>query len=79
MAALIAVAGTGPLAEILVAAPWISLLAAGLPGLLPLGWTALYVPSTRHATDLIPLRTHVYGRAWRRCSAVGSSGPPDWP
>src|SRR5215813_12085010 len=58
---LAAVAGTGLLAGILVAAPRISPLAAGLPGLLLLGWTAFYVLSVRHAVDLIPLRSHVYG------------------
>jgi hypothetical protein len=61
----------------------ISPLAAGLPGLL-LGWTALYVVSTRHALGLIPLRSHVYGtgfeatigplsrRSAGRCSATGA-------
>src|SRR5260370_41116325 len=61
LAALIAVAGSGMLAGILIAAPRISPLAAGLPGLLLLGWTALYVVSVRHAADLIPLRSHAYG------------------
>ena len=61
LAALIAVAGTGMLAGILIAAPRISPLAAGLPGLLLLGWTALYLVSVRHAVDLIPLRSYAYG------------------
>jgi hypothetical protein len=61
LAALIAVAGTGMLAGILVAAPRISPLAAGLPGLLLLGLTALYVVSPQHAIHLIPLKSHVYG------------------
>ncbi len=45
--ALAAVAGTALLAGILVAAPRISPLAAGLPGLLLLGWTGLYLASVR--------------------------------
>jgi hypothetical protein len=58
---LIAVAGTGLLAGILIAAPRISPLAAGLPGLLLLGWTVFYVVSVRHAVHLIPLTSHPYG------------------
>ena len=61
LAALVAVAGTGLLAGILVAAPRISPLAAGLPGLALLGWTAFYVVSVRHAVHLIPLKSHPYG------------------
>jgi hypothetical protein len=58
---LAAVAGTGLLAGILIAAPRISPLAAGLPGLLLLGLTALYLVSVRHAVHLIPLKSHPYG------------------
>jgi len=61
LAGLVAVAGTGLLAGILVAAPRISPLAAGLPGLLLLGLTALYLVSVRHAVQLIPLKSHAYG------------------
>ncbi|HUY49847.1 MAG TPA: hypothetical protein VMV92_29730 [Streptosporangiaceae bacterium] len=61
LAALIAVAGTGLLAGILVAVPRISPLAAGLPGLLLLGLTALYLVSVRHAVSLIPLKSHSFG------------------
>jgi len=59
--ALIAVAGTGLLAGILVAVPLISPLAAGLPGLVLLGWTGLYLGSVRQAVDLIPLRSDAFG------------------
>jgi hypothetical protein len=61
VAALIAVAVTGLLAGILVAAPRISPVAAGLPSLLMSGWAVLYVVSTRHAVGLVPLKSHVYG------------------
>ena len=59
--ALAAVAGTALLAGILVAVPRISPLAAGLPGLLLLGWTGLYLVSVRQAADLIPLRSDPFG------------------
>ena len=58
---LAAVAGTGLLAGILIAAPRISPLAAGLPGLALLGLTVLYLVSVRHAVHLIPLKSHPYG------------------
>jgi len=77
LAALIAVALTGMLAGILVTAPQISPLAAGLPGLLLLGWTALYVVSTRHAVGLVPLKSHVYGaglEAMLRNGILGAAG-----
>jgi hypothetical protein len=57
-AALLAV---GLLAGILVAAPAISPLAAGLPGLVLLAWTGLYLASTQRAVHYIPLRSHAYG------------------
>jgi hypothetical protein len=56
LAGLGAIAVTGLLAGILVAAPRISPLAAGLPGLLLLGWTVLYLVSVHQAVRLIPLR-----------------------
>ena len=77
LAALIAVALTGMLAGILVTAPRISPLAAGLPGLLLLGWTVLYVVSTRHAVGLVPLKSHAYGAALEamlRNGILGAAG-----
>jgi hypothetical protein len=59
--ALAAVAGTGLLAGVLIAVPRISPLAAGLPGLLLLGWTGLYLFSVRQGVDLIPLRSDPFG------------------
>jgi hypothetical protein len=59
--ALAAIAGAGLLAGILIAVPWISPLAAGLPGLLLLGWTGLYLASARRAVELIPLRSGPFG------------------
>jgi hypothetical protein len=62
--ALAAVLGTAVLAGLLVMLPRVSPLAAGLPGLLLLGWTALYLVSVRHAVSLIPLRSHASGAGW---------------
>lgn len=59
--ALAAIAGTGLLAGILVAMPRISPLAAGLPGLMLLGLTGLYLTSVRRAVDLIPFRSDSFG------------------
>jgi hypothetical protein len=59
--ALAALFAAGLLAGILIAAPRISPLAAGLPGLVLLGWTALYLVSVRHAVGLIPLKSSPYG------------------
>jgi hypothetical protein len=59
--ALAAVAGTALLAGLLVAVPWVSPLAAGLPGLLLLGWTGLYLANVRQGVDLIPLRSDPFG------------------
>jgi hypothetical protein len=59
--ALAALAGAFVLAAVLIGVPWISPLAAGLPGLLLLAWTALYLVSVRQAVDLIPLRADPFG------------------
>ena len=55
---------TAVLAGLLVAVPRVSPLASGLPGLLLLAWTVLYVVSVRHAVQLIPLRSHAFGAGW---------------
>jgi hypothetical protein len=62
--AVAAVAATGVLAGILVAAPRVSPLAAGLTGLLLIGWTALYLYRVQPATDLIPLKSYAFGAGW---------------
>ncbi len=74
LAGLIAVAGTGLLAGILIAAPRISPLAAGLPGLLLLGLTVLYLVSVRHAVHLIPLKSHPYGAGFEAMLVHGILG-----
>jgi hypothetical protein len=52
---LAAVIGTGLLLGILVAAPALSPLGAGLPGLILLGWSAVELVSAHLALRLIPL------------------------
>jgi hypothetical protein len=74
LAGLAAVAGTGLLAGILIAAPRISPLAAGLPGLLLLGLTVLYLVSVRHAVQLIPLKSHPYGAGFEAMLVHGILG-----
>jgi hypothetical protein len=59
--AFAAVAGTVLLAGILIGVPRVSPLATGLPGLLLLGWTALYLVNVRQGVDLIPLRSDPFG------------------
>lgn len=53
--ALAALVGTGLLLGLLLVAPRFSPLAAGLPGLALLAWSAFGVVSERHADRLIPL------------------------
>jgi hypothetical protein len=59
--ALAALAGVGLLIGLLLAVPWVSPLAAGLPGLALLALTAFYLTSVHHAVQLIPLKTRAYG------------------
>lgn len=53
--ALAAVLGTGLLLGILLAAPGISPLGSGLPGLALLGWSALVVLHNKYALKFLPL------------------------
>ena len=55
---------TAVMAGVLAVVRWVSPLASGLPGLLLLAWTALYLVNVRHAVDLIPLRSHAFGAGW---------------
>ena len=51
----------GLLAGILMAVPWISPLASGLPGLALLAWSGLYLFNVRRAVQYIPLKSQSYG------------------
>jgi hypothetical protein len=59
--ALAALVGTALLAGILIVVPRVSPLATGLPGLLLIGWTVLYLVNVRQGVDLIPLRADPFG------------------
>ncbi|HYZ56290.1 MAG TPA: hypothetical protein VE733_22705 [Streptosporangiaceae bacterium] len=71
LAALGALLATGLTAGVLIAAPRISPLAAGLPGLALLALTGLYLASVRHAVQLIPLRTRAFGAGFEDMLADG--------
>ena len=58
--AVAVVGAVGLLLGILLAVPAISPLAAGLPGVVLLGWSALLVASGSRATRLIPLHAHTF-------------------
>src|ERR1700761_1986075 len=62
--ALTALLFTAVVAGVLAIVPRISPLASGLPGLLLLAWTALYLVSVRSAVNLIPLRSQAFGAGW---------------
>jgi hypothetical protein len=72
--ALAAVVATGLLIGISVAVPWISPVASGLPGLLLIAWTGLYLASVSRATELIPLRSHSFGAGWEALLFSGTLG-----
>jgi hypothetical protein len=56
-----ALLAVGLLAGILIALPMISPLAAGLPGLVLLAWTGVYLFNVQRAVRYVPLKTHSYG------------------
>jgi len=56
-----ALLAVGLVAGILIAVPRVSPLASGLPGLVLVAWTGLYLFSVRHAVRYIPLKTRAYG------------------
>ena len=66
-----AMAGVGLLLGILIAAPRISPLATGLPGLVLLAWTALYALSNTRAVRLIPLKKEPSGAGFHILLADG--------
>jgi hypothetical protein len=59
--AVVAVAGTLLLAGILVAVPRISPLAAGLPGVVLIAWTVVFLLNVQRAVRYIPLRSDAFG------------------
>jgi hypothetical protein len=68
---LAALAGAGLLAGLLVAIRWVSPLAAGLPGLVLLAWTGLYLDDAHTAVRLVPLRTGSFGSGFETLGMNG--------
>jgi hypothetical protein len=58
---VVAIAGTLLLAGILVAVARISPLAAGLPGLVFIAWTVVFLLNVQRAVRYIPLRSDAFG------------------
>lgn len=71
LAAVAVMLGTGLLLGILLAVPGISPLGAGLPGILLLGWSALFVVKAGRATRLIPLQGHAFAAGFGSMLATG--------
>jgi hypothetical protein len=59
---------------LLMMIPWVSPLAAGLPGLVLVAWTALYVSDVREAVRLIPLKSHDFGAGFEALLFAGLLG-----
>ena len=62
--ALAVLVAAAVLAGALAVVPRFSPLAVGLPGLLLVAWTVLYLVSVRRAVEFIPLRSHSFGAGW---------------
>jgi hypothetical protein len=71
LAAVAIVLGTGLLLGILLAVPAISPLGAGLPGILLLGWSALFVVKASRAIRLIPLQGHAFAAGFGSMLGTG--------
>jgi hypothetical protein len=71
LAAIGAVTGVGLLLGILLAVPAVSPVAAGLPGIALLGWSALLLVSARRATRLIPLQGHSFAAGFASLLTTG--------
>ena len=59
---------------LLMVIPWVSPLAAGLPGLVLVAWTVLYVSSVREAVRLIPLKSQDFGAGFESLLFSGLLG-----
>jgi hypothetical protein len=55
----------GLAAGLLMLIPWVSPLAAGLPGLVLVAWTGLYISDVREAVKLIPLKNHGFSTGFQ--------------
>ena len=71
---LAAVAATALIAGLLIAIRWVSPLATGIPGLVLLAWTVLYVLSPGRAIHDIPLKSHSFGLGFAELGTTGILG-----
>jgi hypothetical protein len=62
--AFAALAGVGLLAGLLLVVPRISPLAAGLPGLVLIAWSAFYLVNVHRAVQYIPLKSDAFGNGF---------------
>ena len=71
---LAAMAGLALLIGLALMIRWVSPLATGLPGLVLLAWTALYVTSPERAVHYIPLKAHNVGLGFAGLGTTGILG-----
>ena len=71
---LAAMAGVALLIGLALLIRWVSPLATGLPGLVLLAWTALYVASPERAVRYIPLKGHNVGLGFAGLGTTGILG-----
>ena len=71
---LAAMAGVALLIGLALVIRWVSPLATGLPGLVLLAWTALYVASPVRAVQYIPLKAHNVGLGFAGLGTTGILG-----
>jgi hypothetical protein len=61
----------GLLAGLLMVIPWVSPLATGVPGLVLLAWSGLYLANVKEAVRFIPLKTYTYGAGFESLLFTG--------
>jgi hypothetical protein len=66
-----ALLAVGLLAGLLIAIPWFSPLASGLPGLALLAWSGLYLFNVKDAVRFIPLKRYDYGAGFETLLFTG--------
>ena len=71
---LAAMAGVALLIGLALVIRWVSPLATGLPGLVLLAWTALYVAGPARAVHYIPLKAHNVGLGFAGLGTTGILG-----
>jgi hypothetical protein len=71
---LAAMAGVALLIGLALVIRWVSPLATGLPGLVLLAWTALYVANPEWAVRYIPLKAHNVGLGFAGLGTTGILG-----